>query len=162
MCAAPLALDQFAERLTHVLPQLGREASRYDHNLLPHGHVTLPQLWILEHLRDHASCNMCELAARLHLQCSTATGLVDRLARYGLVHRRRSQADRRVVHVGLTPKGRRGMEALRRHKQTTLIHWFGRLTQGERMRFLATVEKLVQGLSDDTAGIRGTKKEELS
>lgn len=158
MCAARLALDKFAERLTHMLPQLGREASRYDHNLLPHGNVTLPQLWILEHLRDQASCTMCELAARLHLQGSTATGLVDRLARYGLVQRRRSQVDRRVVHVGLTLKGRRGMEALRHHKQTTLMRWFSRLTQVERMSFLATVEKLVEGLSNESVATREAGK----
>ena len=162
MCAARLALDKFAERLTHMLPQLGREVSRYDHNLFPYGEVTLPQLWTMEHLRDHASCTMCELAERLQLQGSTTTGLVDRLAHYGLVQRRRSQADRRVVHVGLTAKGRRCMEALRRHKQTTLTRWFGRLTQVERMSFLATVEKLVKGLSNESASVHDAGQKDFS
>jgi DNA-binding MarR family transcriptional regulator len=162
MTATPLALDKFAERLTHVLPLLGREVARYDRDLLPQGEVTLPQLWALEHLRDHAACTMCELAKRLHLQGSSTTGLVDRLARYGLVQRRRSQADRRVVHVGLTPKGRRCMETLRRRKQTTLINWFGRLTQSERMHFLATVEKLVAGLASASASVPGAGQKDFS
>jgi DNA-binding MarR family transcriptional regulator len=105
---------------------------------------------------------MCELAKRLHLQGSSTTGLVDRLARYGLVQRRRSQADRRVVHVGLTPKGRRCMETLRRRKQTTLINWFGRLTQSERMHFLATVEKLVAGLASASASVPGAGQKDFS
>ena len=150
MSAKRLSLEKFAERLTHLLPRLGREVSRYDRNLFTQGDITLPQLWTLEHLLECSVCTMCELAERLHLQGSTTTGLVDRLARRGLVQRRRSQTDRRVVHVALTTKGRQCMEAIRHQKEATLIRWFGRLTRAECMNFLATIEKLVQELAGAT------------
>lgn len=148
MRSASLSVEKFAERLTHLLPRLGREMSCYDRTSFPQGDVTLPQLWTLEHLMECSACTMCALAERLHLQCSTTTGLVDRLARRGLVQRRRSQTDRRVVRVALTAKGRRCMDATRRQKQATLVRWFSRLTRAERMNFLVTIEKLVQGLAD--------------
>jgi DNA-binding MarR family transcriptional regulator len=53
--------------------------------------------------RDHVSVR--ELAERLHLRHHSAVGLVDRLARRGLVRRARSQADRRRAEVRLTARG---------------------------------------------------------
>lgn len=46
------------------------------------------------------------LAQELLVRHNSAVGLVDRLARQGLVERRRSAADRRRVEVVLTRKGR--------------------------------------------------------
>jgi len=55
-----------------------------------------------------------ELARRLHLAQSTVTELVDRAARVGLVRRRASVDDRRVVYVELTEEGdRRFTDAFR-------------------------------------------------
>jgi len=159
MQTAHLSVDLFAERLTHLLPRLGREVSRYDRNLFTQGDITLPQLWTLEYLMESTVCTMCELAGRLHLQGSTTTGLVDRLARRGLVQRRRSSNDRRVVHVTLTAQGRRCMDAIRCQKQATLTRWFSRLTEAERMSFLATIEKLVQGLADASGQANGVGQE---
>lgn len=46
------------------------------------------------------------IAHRLALESSTITPLVKRMEQAGLVTRRRSQADERLVQVDLTPKGR--------------------------------------------------------
>jgi len=46
-----------------------------------------------------------ELAGELHVKHHSAVGLVDRLARRGLVRRRASGGDRRRVEVHLTPRG---------------------------------------------------------
>src|SRR4051812_25186935 len=53
--------------------------------------------------RDYVSIR--ELAERLHLRHHSAVGLVDRLARRGLVRRRPSRQDRRRVEVSLTARG---------------------------------------------------------
>ena len=154
-----LTLDLFAERLTQLLPRLSRSVCQYDLNLFTQGDITLPQLGILEDLVEFPACTMCELAARLRLQGATATGMVDRLARCGLVSRRRSTTDRRVVHVALTAKGRRCMEAIRRQKKSTLMHGFSRHTTAERARFLDAVEKLERRLSENAGcAVRKRKK----
>ncbi len=54
------------------------------------------------------------LGAELGLTSGAVTALVDRLERHGLVRRRRDEADRRRVHVELTPAARvLGAELLR-------------------------------------------------
>jgi DNA-binding MarR family transcriptional regulator len=52
------------------------------------------------------------LAERLQIQHHSAVELVDRLEAKGLIHRVRSQQDRREVHVKLTPQGERVLGAL--------------------------------------------------
>jgi DNA-binding MarR family transcriptional regulator len=46
-----------------------------------------------------------EFAEQLQIRHHSAVGLIDRLARRGLVHRRHDNADRRLVRVALTPRG---------------------------------------------------------
>lgn len=147
-------LEQFAGRLVALMPRLSRGVTQHARNNSALGVVTLPQLWALEHLLDEGSCTMRTLAAELHLRGSTATGLVDQLARRSLVVRRRDRTDRRVVLVTLTAKGRRNMEQMRAGKQASLMRGFGRHTPAERERFLESVEKLVLGLAVPAGTIR--------
>jgi DNA-binding MarR family transcriptional regulator len=53
--------------------------------------------------RDHASIG--ELAERLQVRHHSAVGLIDRLARRGLVRRAPAVDDRRRVEIHLTPRG---------------------------------------------------------
>jgi MarR family transcriptional regulator, lower aerobic nicotinate degradation pathway regulator len=69
-----------------------------------HG-ISVTQTRLLGVLRDRTP-TMHELATLLGLDKSSATGLVDRAERRGLVARVPSSADRRVVLVDLTDAGR--------------------------------------------------------
>jgi DNA-binding MarR family transcriptional regulator len=60
--------------------------------------------------RDYVSVG--ELAGRLQVRHHSAVGLVDRLARQGLVRRTASTVDRRRVDVRLTPRGEAKIETL--------------------------------------------------
>ena len=140
-------LEKFAGRLVALMPPLSRGVTQHARNNAALGAATLPQLWALEHLFDTGACTMCALAAELHLQGSTATGLVDQLERRGLVTRRRNRTDRRVVQVALTAKGRRCIAQMRDKKRASLMRGFSRHSQAERMEFLESVEKLVRELA---------------
>jgi DNA-binding MarR family transcriptional regulator len=48
-----------------------------------------------------------EIARAMDLRPNSAVGMVDRMAKAGLVRRTADKADRRKVHVTLTPKGER-------------------------------------------------------
>jgi MarR family transcriptional regulator, lower aerobic nicotinate degradation pathway regulator len=67
--------------------------------------LSVVQTRLLGVLRDRTP-TMNELATLLGLDKSSATGLVDRAERRGLVRRVASNADRRVVLVDLTDAGR--------------------------------------------------------
>jgi DNA-binding Lrp family transcriptional regulator len=57
-----------------------------------------------------------EIAERLGVTSSTATGLVERLVDGGYVERAHSTQDRRQVLLKLLPKGRRLMDGFRRQR----------------------------------------------
>jgi DNA-binding MarR family transcriptional regulator len=52
------------------------------------------------------------LARQSHVNCGSMTRMLDRLETKELVRRRRSATDRRVVHLDLTPKGRKVARAI--------------------------------------------------
>lgn len=67
---------------------------------------TGPQLWALKVLAEHAPLRVSDLAARMYLHPSTVVGILHRMEVKSLVERRRSNSDRRVVHVELTAAGK--------------------------------------------------------
>jgi DNA-binding MarR family transcriptional regulator len=70
-----------------------------------HG-LTGPQVTVLKLLEGVGDLSLSELSERIQARNSTITGIVDRMQRDGLVLRRRSERDRRVVEIVLTPQGR--------------------------------------------------------
>jgi DNA-binding MarR family transcriptional regulator len=77
-----------------------------------HG-LSLIQLRLLGILRDHEP-SMLQLARHLNLEKSSASGLVDRAQRRGLVTRTPGTRDRRTIHVAITPPGRQIISRIER------------------------------------------------
>ncbi len=67
--------------------------------------LTPSQFEILTILSEEGEIPLNRVSERLCCACSNVTGLVDHLERDGLVKRRRSQEDRRVILLSLTEKG---------------------------------------------------------
>jgi DNA-binding MarR family transcriptional regulator len=89
------ALVQVSFRVVAVLSEV---AAAHD--------LSLTQLRVLAILRDREP-PISELAAHLGLERSSVSGLIDRAEQHGLLRRHRSADDQRVVHVRLSPAGRR-------------------------------------------------------
>ncbi len=71
------------------------------------------QMGILRVIMKHGSATPKELADALQVTTGDVTGLVDKLEKAGLVTRRRSTRDRRVVHVEPTRKAQARFRELR-------------------------------------------------
>lgn len=69
--------------------------------------LTVSQSYVLRRLYFQGPLTMGELAASLDVRLSTMTGVVDQLEERGLVERVDHPADRRSLHVRVTPKGRK-------------------------------------------------------
>lgn len=82
---------------------------------------------------------MSDLAHRMALSPGSLTLMMDRLIEDGLISRGRSQEDRRVVIVQITPKGREMLEARRRGLHEVVKAYIAKLPAAER-------EELVQAL----------------
>jgi DNA-binding MarR family transcriptional regulator len=68
--------------------------------------LTGPQLTVIKLLETFGDLSLSSLSERIRAQNSTVTRIIDRMEREELVVRERSTADRRVVLIKLTPKGK--------------------------------------------------------
>lgn len=68
--------------------------------------LTGPQLWAIKMIADSGPIRVSDLSRKMYLHPATVIGILDRLARLGLIKRTRSRKDRRVVHVSLTKEGK--------------------------------------------------------
>jgi DNA-binding MarR family transcriptional regulator len=104
----PLALE---EQVCFALAVASREVvASYKAVLEPLG-LTHPQYLVMLALWQHdvtgaGGLSVKALSERLHLDPGTASPLLKRLEAAGLVSRRRSPSDERVLVVGVTPEGR--------------------------------------------------------
>jgi DNA-binding MarR family transcriptional regulator len=67
------------------------------------------QLWALHEVASVKGSTVGELAARLRMHQTTVTNLLNRLEAQEMVLRERSPHDRRVVHIRITPTGRKAL-----------------------------------------------------
>lgn len=64
------------------------------------------QVWMLASIADAPEITVSQLSQLLSIHISTASNLLDKLSRAGLVERLRSEEDRRVVRLRLTDAGK--------------------------------------------------------
>lgn len=93
------------DRIVEAIIYLYTEARRLTKDQAAKHGLTGPQLSVAKILEDIGDLSLSELSERINAQNSTVTGIVDRMEREGLVERKRSSDDRRVVHIRLTKKG---------------------------------------------------------
>ncbi len=98
-------MDKFTDFWCFRINVLSRKVSRkYNNKCLEHG-VTAPQSFVLFDLLDNEGTSIKDIAARVQLDSSAVTGVVDRLFKEGLVIRQEDPTDRRSLNVSLTPRG---------------------------------------------------------
>ena len=102
MAQAQLRLD---DQLCFALYAATNAITRAYRPLLRELGITYPQYLTLMALWQHGDATVGELARRLDLPAHALTPLLQRLEQAGLVLRRRSALDTRVVRVELTPDG---------------------------------------------------------
>lgn len=69
--------------------------------------VSAGQLWALAEVGKQRGLRVSQLAQLLYIKNSTASNLLDRLEERGWVRRERNRVDQRVVHLFLTPAGKK-------------------------------------------------------
>jgi DNA-binding MarR family transcriptional regulator len=112
--------------------------------------LSFSQYLILQTLLEKEALRMNELARTLGVSKANVTGLVDRMVRSRFIERMRSDDDRRVVFVTLTPKGRRTVQ---RMLSTQRKEW-RRIMETLRPRdleiFMNSLDQLAHALAERT------------
>ncbi|MEO8633791.1 MAG: MarR family winged helix-turn-helix transcriptional regulator [Gemmatimonadales bacterium] len=86
------------------LRRIVRALELYSQDVRRDWNLTAPQLWALKTLRA-GPCTLNQLAELLLVHQSSASLLVRRLERRGLLRRTRAKGDRRFVRIELTERG---------------------------------------------------------
>jgi MarR family transcriptional regulator, organic hydroperoxide resistance regulator len=95
------------DAIVEVMVYLYTESRRITKGLAGRYGLTGPQLAVIKMLEPVGMLSLSELSSLIRARNSTVTGIVDRMERDGWVTRRRSDADRRVINIELTDKGRK-------------------------------------------------------
>lgn len=93
--------------------------------------ITMAQAKVLYVVMAAGELRMSELAARLGIGSSSASGLADRLVDLGLLRRHDDPADRRQVVVTATPEAEALLERFRELNQRQLRELLGQLDANE-------------------------------
>ena len=142
-----LPLPEFVSRVAEIWASFCKAMAQEESNYITTGKLTAPQFWALEWLHRNGTCHMHQLVEAQKSKSSTATVLVDRLSRLGLVTRKRDKKDRRVVHVALTAKGQRILDDIHKQRIKGITELFRPLNAEERGLYLTLIEKLHRELS---------------
>ena len=98
----PTDIDAIVEAIVYLYT----ESRRITKDVAGRFGLTGPQLAVVKMLEPVGKLSLSALSAKIRARNSTVTGIIDRMEREGLVERRRSENDRRVIHIVLTKKGR--------------------------------------------------------
>lgn len=89
--------------------------------------VSGAQIWALAALRQTPGMKVSELAQALSIHASTASNLLDKIEKAGLIRRERKHADQRVVQLYLTESGEKALEKAPQPLTGILTHALGKL-----------------------------------
>ncbi len=106
---------------------------------LTESEVTLPQLQAMRYIMLHDHVLMGTLAEGLDISYPSASNMINRLERKGLVERLECEDDHREVEVGLTLRGRELSEQVEETRVTRLAEVFDQMDPQQR-------EALMEGL----------------
>jgi DNA-binding MarR family transcriptional regulator len=110
----------------------------------PHADLNMQELRVVEFLGNKGPRMMRELAEYLAVAVNSMTSIADSLEQKELVHRHRSEEDRRVVRVELTDAGREVYQSLKEMHLQLFRTMLGALTEEEQEIFMVLFRKIAR------------------
>jgi DNA-binding MarR family transcriptional regulator len=142
----PGRLGVAVQLLAHAGKQAGREAAKAGGR----GELTPTRLTALSVLAAAGPTRLGGLAARLGVQVSTMSRIVDIMVAFGWVERRPDEADHRACVIGLTDAGTALLDSVRQDTATRLAECVARLGP-EDLAVLETALPVLESLAEQVA-----------
>ena len=120
-----------------------------DEAMSRHG-VRVGQNLVLEVLWGTDGLTPGELAERIHVSTPTVVKSATRMEATGLVARRRAQADRRLVRLYLTDRGRSVQTEIEAARDELDRRATAGLTDAERRHLISALRKIIAAMADST------------
>lgn len=147
---AVMPLPEFAEKLGELMPEVMRGFTRRETSNLIKSKITMAQFFVLNHLLKQQESMMKDIARVLNVTTAAATGIVDRLVKYGYIQRIFDAADRRIIRIKLTPRGAELVRKVNAEKKKRVMEVFGKLGDPEREQYLTILSRINDILKQET------------
>ena len=115
------------------------------------GSLSIVHLSLLSVLEARGPQPMGVLADELDVSVASATGIVDRMEKRGLVERHHAEEDRRVVLVRPTERGLKLVRMVGDHRRARFAMAMGRLDEAQLTALLSVLRTVRAAIADDTA-----------
>ncbi|MBA5764409.1 MarR family transcriptional regulator [Vibrio sp. 404] len=130
------------EEVLVSLRQIIRAIDLHSKKLSKESGLTAPQLILMRSIRELGEVTIKQLSNHTNMSQATATIILDRLQRNGLIERKRSETDKRKVHAVLTEQGRERLAQAPLPLQQSFINKFQQLDDWEQTLLLSSVQRL--------------------
>lgn len=107
------------------------------------------QLWVLWELRNRPGLKVSELATKLSIHQSTASNLIDKLARRSMLQKQRQDVDQRVVRLFITEQGLQVLEKAPGAPRGILLDALEQLNAQDLQLLHSSLAKVVDILKPD-------------
>jgi DNA-binding MarR family transcriptional regulator len=142
-------MDDSALDFIRLLWKVDHELHSVSKRMIDRFGLTAPQRLAVRFIGREPGLTLGALAALLHLDPGTVTGIVQRVESAGLVVRERSEGDTRRMHLALTTKGK----ALNRRRKGTVEaavrHTLSAVTRSEAAAAARVLRQLAADLADE-------------
>ena len=132
------ANEQLADHVFHQFLALTRIHRQYARRIIDEQGIKPRNLSVLRYLSEHGAVTVSQIQEYIQHSPSTTSTMIADMETTGFVERTRSQEDRRVVFVALTPQGR-AMLASTPLGGSPLLHRELQALPAERLAEMASV-----------------------
>jgi len=143
------ALEKHEEVLVS-LRQIIRAIGLYSKKLSKESGLTGPQLILMRSIKELGKVTLRQLSEHTNVSPATATTILDRLERNGLVVRVRSTSDKRKVHANLTEKGELLLGTAPLPLQESFVNKFHSLDEWEQSLLLSSVQRIASMMNAES------------
>jgi len=119
------------------------------------GSLSIVHLSLLSVLEARGAQPMGVLADEMDVSVASATGIVDRMEKRGLVERQHRAEDRRVVLVQPTERGLKLVRMVGDHRRARFAMAMGRLDRTQLTALLSVLRTVGAAIAEDSAGDEG-------
>lgn len=122
--------------------------------------LTIPQMHMLNKIRDLGGATIKDLAVALHVSAPSASAMVERLVEMGVATREQSQVDRREVVVRLSPEGEHTLSVMEKQLLESIVELLKGVGPVHAQMWCDVYERIREVLIQEQVGIeRGTGRE---
>lgn len=104
--------------------------------------LTSPQLLLMREIKSSENVTIRQLSSNTNMSQATATSILDRLEKRGLITRQRDQQDKRKVHALLTTEGNQLLLNAPTLLQDNFIDQFQALSSWEQTLILSSLQRI--------------------